>query len=191
MGRRPILRAVLVLLVFGVSASACTGPVPSAAPSVGVSTPAPVRSGSPRKVFDPRIARVVGSIRAPLPAGDDITLFRPIILAAYAKICSDTLDVDSEIRHEGSRTFVVVRCDIERSRAVRVIYTGVTVPKLVGSLAGQAPTLMAMLRLELASADRRARSRYDPGTIVRQEPLPGTVVPFGTVVRVVVAAERA
>jgi hypothetical protein len=156
-----------------------------------VSRPAPVRSESPRKVFDPEHARVVGSIRAPLPAGDNLELFRPIILAASAKICSDTLDVESEIRHEGSRTFVVVRCDIERTRAVRVTYTGATVPKLVGSLAGQAPTLMAMLRLRVASTDRRARPRYDPGTIVRQAPLPGTVVPFGTVIRVVVAAEPA
>lgn len=67
------------------------------------------------------------------------------------------------------------------------MYTGVTVPTMVGSLAGQAPTLMAMLRLRFDATQRRTRGGLSPGTVVDQRPRAGRVVPDDTTIHLVVA----
>lgn len=126
-------------------------------------------------------------MRGPRPSGDDIRLYRPLILAAYDEACSDVLEVQAEIRYDDRGPVIVVRCDDRRTRKVRVMYTGVTVPTMVGSLAGQAPTLMAMLGLQFDVTQRRTEGGPSPGTVVDQRPRAGRVVPDDTTIHLVVA----
>jgi hypothetical protein len=131
----------------------------------------------------------VGTIREVKPPADDIRLFQPIILDAYEIACpgADVLNIQSQLRFTKSKIFVVVRCGQRRTRAVRVVYTGVSVPNLIGSDAHSLSTLAAMLVLDLSESNRPARTGEEPNTIVRQNPPPGSNVPFGTTLRVLVA----
>lgn len=184
---RPIARTLLVaalLLPIGgctVTRTTSTPSAPSAHPTVG----APHLSL--RAEFDPRKAQPAGVVRGPRPSGDDIRLYRPLILAAYDRACADVLNVQAEIRYDSGAPVIVVRCDDHRTRKVRVVYTGVIVPTMVGSLAGQAPTLMAMLGLRFDVTQRRTEGGPSPGTVVDQRPQAGTVVPEGTRIHLVVA----
>jgi PASTA domain len=138
--------------------------------------------------FDPRDAPVVGAVRVPRPAGDDVDLFNTILLAAYEKACSNVLKVEAQMRETAEGTVVVVRCDDGPTRAVRVIYTGVTVPDLVGSNPHGVEALTAMLGLRLTETDRAARPGESLGTVVGQDPPTGVVVPAGTDITVTFAS---
>jgi hypothetical protein len=146
------------------------------------------RPQSPRAQFSPRNAQIVGSINAAEPPADDIRLFEPIILDAYRVACRDVLDVESQIRYTKSKMFVVVSCDGHPTRAVRVVYTGVTVPNLIGSEDRALAGLGAMLDLHITESSRPARSSETTDTIVAQHPDGGVVVPFGTTMNVTVAS---
>jgi PASTA domain len=138
----------------------------------------------------PKHAPVVGAVRAPEPPADDIRLFEPMLLAAYRQACSNVVSVESEIRALGPRSrMIFVRCSGQRIKAVRLVFTGVVVPRLGGQqLAMQEPqSLLAMLGLHWQITQRRARDSEESNTVVEQHPAPGLVVPFGTTVRVVIA----
>jgi hypothetical protein len=108
-------------------------------------------------------------------------LFKPILIAAYDKACGDVLNVQSEIRHtRKGTTEVVVSCDGQAMRAVRVIYTGVTVPKLVGFSGHGLEALAAMLGLRIHVTSRLAQPREQQGIVISQHPSAGVVVPSGT-----------
>jgi hypothetical protein len=138
-------------------------------------------------LFSPRGAKVVGTIRAPQPPGDGTANFKQIDLDAYRIACSDVGSVESEIRTQGHRRYVVVRCDSERPRAVRLIYTGVTVPNLVGRYEYSLDELGSMLGLNIQSSSRPRRPGEKRYMVVAQNPPGGSVVPFGTTLEVVFA----
>jgi len=177
--RATILAALLLAACTGSSSTLITA-------SRSASAPPEI---SQRAAFALARARFVGKIRAPQPAGDDIHLFKPILLAAYDKACPQVLDVQSEIRHtqEGA-TVIVVSCGHRATRAVRVVYTGATIPDLVGSQAHGLLELGAMLRLRFRERTRLAGKGEHPDSIVAEHPAPGVVVPFGSRVTVVVAS---
>jgi hypothetical protein len=97
--------------------------------------------------------------------------------------------VQSQLRYTKKGMFVVVRCGDAPARAVRVVYTGVTVPNLVGADDHSLSTLTAMLGLNINELSRRAQADEEPNTIVEQHPAAGTVVPFGTTMTVVIASQ--
>jgi len=66
-----------------------------------------------------------------------------------------------------------------------------TVPKLVSNSLGNAPQVLNSSQLRLGSVKQAETSQAPPGTIIRQEPQPGTRVPVGTAVNVWVAAQAA
>jgi PASTA domain len=179
---RTLVAATLLLPIGCTAAStASLASAPSAHPTIAEP------HLSLRAEFDPQRAQPVGVVRGPRPSGDDIRLYRPLILAAYDQACTDVLDVQAEIRYEGRAPVIDVRCDDHRTRKVRVVYTGVTVPTMVGSLAGQAPTPMAMLGLRFDVIQRRTEGGPSPGTVVDQRPRAGTVVPDGATIHLVIA----
>jgi hypothetical protein len=182
----PITRmfvAPTLLVAMGCTATSTAPVAPAPATQPAVAAP----HLSLRAEFDPENALPAGVVRGPRPSGDDIGLYRPLILAAYDEACADVLNVQAEIRYDGRAPVIVVRCDNHRTRKVRLVYTGITVPAMVGSLAGQAPTLMAMLGLRFDETQRRIEGGPSPGTVVDQRPRAGTVVPDGTTVHLVVA----
>jgi len=166
---------------------ACT--TKSDSPAVQTTASASISAGarSARAQFSPKRAQIVGSIKVAQPPADDIRLFQPIILDAYRVACRRVLDVESQIRYTQSKMFVVVSCDGHPTRAVRVVYTGATVPNLIGSEDHGLATLGAMLDLHITESRRPARSGDTTNTIVAQHPDAGVVVPFGTTMRVIVA----
>jgi hypothetical protein len=113
-----------------------------------------------------------------------------MLLAAYRQACSDVVSVESAIRALGPRSrMILVRCSAQRIKAVRLVFTGVVVPRLGGQqLAMQEPqSLLAMLGLHWHITQRPARDTEKSNTVVEQHPAPGLVVPFGTTVRAVIA----
>jgi PASTA domain len=169
--------------------ASCTSHPSAVAPVTATSSsPAAQRVGT-RAEFSPSKARLVGTIHEAKPPADDITLFQPIILDAYKVACPNVLDVQSQLRYTKKGMFVVVRCGDAPARAVRVVYTGVTVPNLVGADDDSFSTLAAMLGLNINELSRRAQADEEPNTIVEQHPAAGTVVPFGTTMTVVIASQ--
>ena len=162
-----------VLVLAGVSTS-CESHAPA--------TPAITRTG------------VVGTIRAVRPSADDVTRFKPTLLAASAKACSDVTTVPAVFRRHqvrrqdgGQSQLIDIRCVTARAR-VRVIYTSVTVPNLVGSLAGQASAVTSLLGLRLKIVTRPAKPGQLAGHVIGQRLAPSSVVPFGTTLVLVAAA---
>jgi hypothetical protein len=184
---RSVFRRLASVAVFLALIPACTTKSnPTAIPTT-IEASASTRPQSAIAQFSPRNAQIVGSIRAAEPPADDIRLFQPIILDAYRVACRDLLDVESQIRYTKSKMFVVVSCDGHPTRAVRVVYTGVTVPNLIGSEDHALAELGAMLDLHINESRRPAGSGETSGTIVAQHPEAGVVVPFGTTMSVIVA----
>lgn len=135
-----------------------------------------------------------GTIRVVLPPADDVTRFKPILRAAYSKACPDASTVQAVFRRHHARRpdgeqsqLIEIRCGAGRAR-VRVIYTGVTVPNLVGSLAHQASAVISMLGLRLKIVTRAAKPSQLGGHVIRQHPTAGSVVRFGTTLVLVEAA---
>jgi len=181
---------VLLTLVVGCTqATTSSSPSPSTPPEFG--QPLPSLSThhhvSDRVLFSPRRAKLVRTVRAPEPPGDNVEAFKPIMLDAYKIACPDVLSVQSEIRTLGSKRFVVVRCGNRPTRSVRVIYTGVTIPALVGEDAHSLDELGAMLGIDIHESTRPVRHGEESNTVVAQDPPPGSVVPFGSTLTVVVA----
>jgi hypothetical protein len=118
-------------------------------------------------------------------------LYKPILLTAYKKVCSDVVNVQGAFRSVSPRErLVLVRCADERVRALRLIFTGVVVPNLGagGPLAMQEPqSLLAMLGLHWQISYRPARHDERSNAVVVQEPAPGLVVRLGTTIRVVIS----
>jgi hypothetical protein len=180
-------------LAVGLALAACTSST-----TASIKSSAPTGSPSSRAVAVaarrpwPQHAPVVGTITALEPPADNVLLFKPILLAAYKKACSDVVSVESAIRALGPRSrLILVRCQDEPIRAVRLVFTGVIVPNLHAVLGnvGMAPepqSLLAMLGLHW-HITRRSAAGQEPGTLVEQEPAPGVAVPFGTTIRVVIA----
>ncbi len=110
-----------------------------------------------------------------------------MILAAYERACRNVLSVKSELRYTHAGMFVVVRCGTQPTQAVKVVYTGVTVPSLVGLPPYALSSMGAMLDLRIVVSSRRARPRETAETIVAQHPSAGQVVPLGTTMAVIVA----
>lgn len=134
-------------------------------------------------------ARVVGRLRAVLPADDNVVEYQRILLAAYRKACPDVMSVSAQFRplHSPRSELIIVQCGSPGSAprvAVRVVYTGVRVPDMLGPTFPQMQgvTIRIGLRLAIRYVRRDAEAR-----VIRQVPSPGTVVPFGTTVRIVVA----
>jgi hypothetical protein len=184
---RSVFRRLAPIAIVLALVPACTmkDDPPAVPTTTAASTSA--RPPSARAQFSPRNAQIVGSIKAVEPPADDIRLFQPIILDAYRVACREVLDVESQIRYTKSKMFVVVSCDGHPTRAVRVVYTGATVPNLIGSEDHALATLGAMLDLHITESSRPARSGDTTNTIVTQHPDAGVVVPFGTTMRVIVA----
>jgi hypothetical protein len=113
------------------------------------------------------------------------------MLAAYRKACSEVVNVQSQFRSRKSQEFLVVRCGEFRphgpTRAIRVVYTGETVPRLIGGDDHGLRDLGAMLDLRISERFGHAPNTVDDGTVLSQRPAPGTVVPAQTRVRVLVA----
>lgn len=166
-------------------AAACTAPSPSsdsatnAAPSRAVSATVS-KAESARSQFALKNAENVGVIRVVEPSGgDNVEALRPVFLAAYKKACHDVSSVESQFRSNRSSTFIVVRCDgTAQTRAVRVIYTGVSVPDLVGDSAHGLNELGALLKLHIVATTRHVPAVTNK--IVSQYPAPGTIVPLGS-----------
>jgi hypothetical protein len=183
---------VVLGVAVGIAFAACTSTVPShpveSSRTDHSTTRATVRA---REATWPQHPRVVGSIRAPEPPADNVLRFKPILLAAYKKACSDVVNVQGAFRSLGPRKrLVLVRCADDRIRAVRLVFTGVVVPNLrvvLRSAGMEEPqSVLAMLGLRW-NIMRRAARGDPPGTLIEQEPAPGVVVPFGTTIHVVVA----
>ena len=139
----------------------------------------------------PSRAPVIATIEAPKPPADDVHVYKPILLAAYRKACSDVVKVESAIRDFRPRSeLLLIHCGEAPVRAVRLVFTGVVVPNLRSVL--QQPgmeeprRLLGMLGLRWRITRRSAPGR-EAGNLVTQEPSPGQVVPFGTVVHVLIA----
>jgi len=186
-----VLKARTVLALLLLLAAACTGSQPApthAAPASTPSTPSMTIATDP---FSPRNAHFVGTIRAPEPPANDTDLFKAILLSAYETACRSVLNVQAQIRGSSSprSILVVVRCDGSRTRSVRVVYTGVTVPDLIGQQPGMNfLSIGNLLGLKVRLVRRPARSGERSGTIVSQTPPAGKVVPFGTMLTAVLAA---
>lgn len=134
-------------------------------------------------------ARVVGTVHAVLPADDNVVEYKGILLAAYRKACPDVTRVSAQLRplHWPKSELIVLKCGNPGSAprvAVRVISTGVRVPDMLGPvfMQMQGVTNRIGLRLSVRDVDRNSEAR-----VIRQKPRPGTIVPFGTTVRIVVA----
>jgi hypothetical protein len=122
------------------------------------------------------------------PPADDVDRLKPELLQAYAKVCPDVTSVQSELtsfRPHGE--LILVRCPDQPVKAVRLHYTRVVVPNLLGHEVGmQEPqTVLAMLGLHWRITHCCAGDSGSSG-IVRQSPAPRSVVPFGTTVAVVI-----
>jgi hypothetical protein len=172
--------------------AACTSTAPSHPVGSSRSDHSPTRAAvRASEATWPQHPRVVGTIRAPEPPADNVVRFKPILLAAYKKACSDVVNVQGAFRSLGPRKrLVLVRCADDRVRALRLVFTGVVVPNLKagGQLAMEEPqTLLAMLGLRWHITQRPATRRERSNRVVEQEPAPGVVVPFGTTIHVVVA----
>jgi hypothetical protein len=142
----------------------------------------------------PRPPRVIGTIRAVRPAVDSIVQFRAILVRVYAKACPRVRGARAVFRpydvhgRDGFESQLVdVHCGIGQARTVRLIYIGVTVPALVGSLAHQTPTIAALLGLRLKLITRAAGSA-NAGHVIAQHPAPGSIVRFGSTLVVAAAA---
>jgi hypothetical protein len=136
-------------------------------------------------------ARRVGTVRAVLPADDNVIEYQRILLAAHRKACPDATTVSAQFRplHWPRSELIIVRCggpDSAPRVAVRVVYTGVRVPDMLGPMFPQMQGVTIRIGLRLAT---RYVRRDAAARVIRQEPRPGTVVPFGTTVRIVVARE--
>jgi hypothetical protein len=138
-------------------------------------------------------ARVAGTVRAALPADDNVIEYTSILLDAYRKACPDVTSVSARFRplHWPKSELIVVQCGNPGPAppvAVRVVYTGVRAPDMLGPAFPemQGVTNRIGLRLAIRYVARNAEAR-----VIRQEPRPGTVVAFGTTVRIVVARDGA
>jgi hypothetical protein len=139
----------------------------------------------------PKHVNIVATIKGPEPPADDIRLFRPYLLAAYAKVCPIVTEVKSAIRALGVHSrLIMVRCGDEGVRGVRLVFTGVRMPDLSKLLlpAMQEPqAALAMLGLRWHITTRPAVSDAERYQVVEQRPAAGEIVPFGTRVEVVIA----
>jgi PASTA domain-containing protein len=177
-----VFAVVLLALAVG-----CTQATPTSSPSASASVASEHHDVSDRILFSPKRAKLVGTVRAPEPPGDNVEAFKPIMLDFYKIACPDVLSVQSEIRSEGSKEFIVVRCGHRPTRSVRVIYTGVTIPDLVGGSAHDLIDVGAMLGIHIHESTRPVRHGEESNTVVAQDPPGGSVVPFGSTMTVVVA----
>jgi len=186
-------RRLLVAAIALVLAAACTG-LQASSGSVSSTTAGPSisagaslsKASSGRDKFALKNAENVGVIRVIEPSGgDNVEALRPVFLAAYKKACRDVQSVESEFRSNKSSTFIVVRCgDGARTRAVRVIYTAVRIPDLIGDDAHGLNELAAMFQLHLVVTTRQVPGARNK--VVNQEPPAGTVVPFGSTLTVTI-----
>jgi hypothetical protein len=147
-------------------------------------------TASPAAFRWPRRAHVVAAIRTPESPGDDVLLFEPILLAASGKACSDVVNVESAFR--GDRRphseLILIRCGYGPVRAVRLIFTGVVVPNMrpvIRDGGSQPEDVLAMLGLRWNFTWSSAPG-FRP-RLIAQDPVPGQIVPFGTVVQLVIA----
>ncbi len=82
---------------------------------------------------------------------------------------------------------VLVRCGARGTKAVRGVWTGVTVPDLVGEQVHSWNELGAASDLHYDVSCRHTAGTEDNTTVLRQHPTGGRVVPTGSTVKVVVA----
>jgi hypothetical protein len=134
-------------------------------------------------------ARVVGTVRAVLPADDNVIDSTRVLLAAYRRACPNVMSVSAQLRalHWPRSELIIVQCGSPGSAprvAVRVVYTAVHVPDMLGPTFPQLQGVTNRIGLGLAISYVR---RSGESRVIRQEPRPGTIVLFGTVVRIVVA----
>ena len=129
-----------------------------------------------------------------LPAADSVLELRTTVLAAYATACPDVTRAQAMFRGHsqgdrfGPRTGLIdVRCGEARAVAVRIVYTGVTVPDIAGSLTHQALDLACMLGLSTRIVKHAAEAGELSGHVLAQRPAAGAVVPFGTTLLLVEA----
>jgi hypothetical protein len=186
--QRGVSRLVAVgSLVLAACTSTVRPPVTSSSPFVSRSPTEP----SAAAFKWPRQARVVAMVHAPKPPADDVRLYKPILLAAYRKACSNVVNVESAFRDFRPRSqLILIRCGDTPIRAVRLVFTGVVVPNLRPVLqqpgVEEPQSVLAMLGLRWHITLRSVPGRR-PGSLVTQKPSPGLVVPFGTVVHAIVA----
>jgi hypothetical protein len=192
LGRRFIV-GIAATLVFALL-SACGSATTTSRHATGGHRRAIVAVAKPAGITRPwptAGARVVGTIRATLPADDNVIEYRSILLAAYRKACPDVTSVSAQLRplHPPKSELILVQCGNPGSAtrvAVRVVYTGVRVPDMLGPTIPelQGVTNRIGLRLAIRYIKRNAEAR-----VIREEPRPGTVVAFGTTVRIVIASD--
>lgn len=192
LGRRPVVGvAVSVALAF--LAAGCGGAVSihAADGHHHASVAVVAKTGGNTRLSSAPADRVVGTIRAVLPAQDNVIQYKSILLAAYRKACPDVTAVSAEFRplHWPRSELIVVQCGSPGSAsrvAVRVVFTGVRVPDMLGLTFPdmQGATSRIGLRLRVRHIVRNAEAR-----VIRQNPRPGTVVSFGTTVTIVVASD--
>jgi hypothetical protein len=146
--------------------------------------------GHPRVAIGSRHLHVVARVTATLPADDNVTEFRPIFRAAYRRACAGVTGARSQTRFLGPRRWLlVIRCATAPSRSVPgvlVTFVNVRVPDMLGPVFPQLQGVTNRLGLRLHVAERDAPGSA-PTAVVRQWPRPGTIVPFGTTVRIVIA----
>jgi hypothetical protein len=185
---RWLFRIALATLVVG--GEACTSPaqVESAATSVTPAVSQMPHNAAAVPFTWPRQVPVIATIRAPEPPADSVRLYAPILLAAYREVCADVTSVQSAFRPAGPRSkLILVRCGA-RVHGVRLIFTGVVVPNMrtvIRNGGMQPENALAVLGLR-GHITLRPVSASGPA-LINQEPAPGQIVPFGTVVFVVIA----
>lgn len=183
-------KVALVILVASAAACTSTAPVSSAAGSAPSKVSrSPLRESSAAFTW-PRQAPVVATIRAPKPSADDVRLYTPILLEAYRRACPDVMRVQSAFRRFHSQSeLILIRCGDAPVRAVRLVFTGVVVPNMrpvIRDGGMQPQNALALLGLRWHFARHAARGPRP--RLMSQEPRAGEVVPFGTVVHVVIAS---
>ena len=129
---------------------------------------------------------IIGTVSAPLPAADDVTKYRGILLDAYSKACQDVTDVQSAMVDFEPRSLLIdVRCPGRSVVGVRLIYAGAVVPNVRCCPGMNEPRgILFAHGLRLRIVYRHSRKDEQSGIVV-QRPAAGSVVPFGTVVTVV------
>ena len=188
-GWRPAVVLVVAELLIGCTSSTRSSTLEVPAPTSGSSTTASPAVATSASEW-PKHVPIVASIRAPEPPADDIRLFKPMLLAAYSKVCASVTKAQSAIRGiDASHRLILVRCDDGKVRGVRLTFTGVRVPDLtkIPMLGMEEPqNLLAMLGLRWHITQRAPVAGEASNKVVEQSPPPGEIVPFRTTVHIVV-----
>jgi hypothetical protein len=127
-----------------------------------------------------------------LPATDSLIAFKPVWLAVYSAACLDVTDVQAIPRRfhvphvfGPQRQLVDVRCDGATAVAVEVRYSGVVVPELSAPNQPHPTWNLTRIGLRHRIVVRQAvPAEY--GRVIAQRPAPGSVVPFGTTITLVI-----